>query len=116
MESTGQRNKIQLSPDTAEILIKNGKADWVSKRNDLVQVKGKGAMQTYWLLIKTSSQSHASTTDGSEVAFAVESKKKQRAQNAQRQKVEIWTGTELDGVLGVTEVNESIQRLVCPPR
>jgi len=41
MESTGQRNKIQLSGDTAEILTKAGHADWVTRRSDRVQVKGK---------------------------------------------------------------------------
>ena len=112
MESTGQRNKIQLSADTAEILIKNGRTDWVAKRHDLVQVKGKGSMQTYWLLLKTSSQSHASTTDGSEVAFSVSEKKKKSSRATKDRSKEIWRGTELDGVLGVTEVDEDIQRLV----
>ena len=139
MESTGQRNKIQLSPETAEILIKCGHADWLVKRSDLVQVKGKGMMQTYWrkclnlstfplpclsfltlffhifprilVLVKTNSQSHASTADGSEAAtFAPDEKKKKALKSKKMESV--WAGTELEGILGVTEVDDDLERLV----
>lgn len=77
-----------------------------------MQVKGKGAMQTYWLLLKTSSQSHASTTDGSEVAFSLKEKMKKPSRAVGQKRREIWAGTDLEGVLGVTEIDEDIQRLV----
>jgi class 3 adenylate cyclase len=53
MESTGKVNRIQVSKETAQLLIEAGKSDWVEERNELVAVKGKGQMQTYWACPKT---------------------------------------------------------------
>lgn len=52
MESTGEKSKIHLSKDTAELLTAAGKSHWVKPRRDLVAAKGKGMMQTYWLEFK----------------------------------------------------------------
>jgi hypothetical protein len=49
VESTGQRNRIHMSSDTAGLLIEAGKDNWIRKRPDIVNAKGKGEMQTYWL-------------------------------------------------------------------
>ena len=49
MESTGCPNKIQASRSTAELLIAAGKTSWVKPREHLVEAKGKGKMQTYWI-------------------------------------------------------------------
>lgn len=49
MESTGQRDFIQVSESTAVLLIEAGKGHWVKPREDSVAVKGKGLMKTYWL-------------------------------------------------------------------
>ena len=50
MESTGKPGQIQLSQDTANILTAAGRENWIRPREDLVQAKGKGIMQTYWLV------------------------------------------------------------------
>lgn len=50
VESTGFRNQVHLSSDTAKLLIDAGKEHWIKKREDLVTAKGKGALQTYWLV------------------------------------------------------------------
>jgi class 3 adenylate cyclase len=55
MEGTGQRGKIQLSDATADILRTAAKGDWFEERADMVQAKGKGQMQTYWLKLGTQS-------------------------------------------------------------
>jgi class 3 adenylate cyclase len=52
VETTGQRHRIHISSETAELLIDNGKESWVRKRPEKVYTKGKGDMQTYWLLKK----------------------------------------------------------------
>jgi class 3 adenylate cyclase len=52
MESTGARDKIQVSEEVAEMLLKAGKAHWIQPRQDLIVAKGKGEMQTYWLEVK----------------------------------------------------------------
>jgi hypothetical protein len=49
MESTGFRGSIQISQTTADLIILSGKTQWIKPREDLVQAKGKGSMQTYWL-------------------------------------------------------------------
>ena len=50
MESTGMKNRIQLSSSTAQLLIEAGKENWIQSRDELVQAKGKGQIQTYWAL------------------------------------------------------------------
>ena len=55
MESTGQPNKIQCSQATADLLIAGGKSHWVERREDLVNVKGKGVLQTFFLNTRASS-------------------------------------------------------------
>ncbi|CAB9509228.1 Receptor-type guanylate cyclase gcy [Seminavis robusta] len=49
LETTGMRGKIQLSSETADLLVAAGKAKWVLPRADPVMAKGKGELQTFWL-------------------------------------------------------------------
>jgi class 3 adenylate cyclase len=42
MESTGMKNRIQVSQETADLIISGGKANWVELREDMVHAKGKG--------------------------------------------------------------------------
>ena len=44
IESTGQKNKVQLSEDVFKYLDRAGKAHWVIPRDGKVQAKGKGAV------------------------------------------------------------------------
>jgi len=55
MESTGRINMIQVSPQTANLLKEEGLGKWVVPRENMVAVKGKGQMQTYWLIRSGSS-------------------------------------------------------------
>jgi class 3 adenylate cyclase len=54
MESTGLRDKIQVSQDTADLLIAAGKSKWLTPREEKVVAKGKGEMQTYWVAVGSS--------------------------------------------------------------
>jgi class 3 adenylate cyclase len=49
MESTGNINKIQISQATADLLVQAGQSNWLTPRQELLAVKGKGEMQTYWI-------------------------------------------------------------------
>eukprot|EP00980_Cylindrotheca_fusiformis_P014244 scaffold3765_cov117-Cylindrotheca_fusiformis.AAC.1 len=49
MESGGERNRIQMSQVTADLMKKAGLSKWVIPRNHRIFVKGKGEMQTYWM-------------------------------------------------------------------
>ena len=68
MESTGLRNKIHVSQETADLLREAGKSHWVEERKDVVVAKGKGALQTYWLNPdqeeKPSEEALAASSDG----------------------------------------------------
>jgi class 3 adenylate cyclase len=52
MESTGIKNRIQISQQTMEHLLASGMKDWVQPRDTTVTAKGKGELQTYWLLTR----------------------------------------------------------------
>lgn len=49
MESRGLPDRIQISSDTADLLRQAGKESWLTPREEMIDVKGKGMMQTYWL-------------------------------------------------------------------
>lgn len=67
MESTGEKDRIQISQETADELIVAGKADWIMPRQDKIVAKGKGELQTYWLLAKRSTpKSNDSSLDDCE--------------------------------------------------
>ena len=71
MESTGIKKKIQVSQETAELIIAAGKSQWIRARQETVVAKGKGELQTYWLLPKyesapsTHTPSESGMSDGS---------------------------------------------------
>jgi class 3 adenylate cyclase len=62
MESTGKRDCIQISQETADLLIAAGKKNWITPREERVVAKGKGELQTYWV----SAESNQGQTDRSE--------------------------------------------------
>lgn len=55
MESTGKPGAIHISEQTAQKLTEAGKAKWALPREDTVNAKGKGELQTYWLTLGNSS-------------------------------------------------------------
>ena len=55
MESTGQRGKIHISKETADLITADGKSQWVKPRDKAVVAKGKGELQTFWLELKAGS-------------------------------------------------------------
>lgn len=51
IESTGKRNMIHVSQETAHLLTAAGMQDQLKQRNELVSAKGKGKLQTFWLKV-----------------------------------------------------------------
>jgi len=49
METTGEKNRIQLSQETACLLQAAGRSHWCIQREEEVLAKGKGPLQTFWL-------------------------------------------------------------------
>lgn len=78
MESTGLPSKIQVSPECAELLRKAGKDKWLEPREVKVFVKGKGHLQTYWL-VKDKSDVAVSEASSGGAAVSTEFKKQEGA-------------------------------------
>lgn len=53
MESTSLKNMVQISQATADILTESGREQMFIAREGLVQAKGKGEVQTFWLRPKS---------------------------------------------------------------
>ena len=60
--------RIQCSETTKDLLMKAGKTHWLTAREDAVQAKGKGTLQTFWVTPKSNSSSatESSTPDPTE--------------------------------------------------
>jgi len=67
IESTGRKNKIHVSKESAELLMKSGKGHWLTPRADKVTAKGKGELETFWLknIRGTENRSVVSASSGS---------------------------------------------------
>lgn len=63
MESTGRPGAIQISTAAADRLVSDGKSHWLRTRDDRVNVKGKGELETYWLLPIRSGDNTLGTSD-----------------------------------------------------
>ena len=63
MESTGTKNRIQCSQATADLLLAAGKKHWVRAREDSVEAKGKGVLNTFWLHPMSKNDSSATSSD-----------------------------------------------------
>ena len=50
MESHGLAGQIHISEETAHVLMAKGKSHWVTPREDQLDVKGKGLLQTFWVV------------------------------------------------------------------
>lgn len=67
MESTGIKDRIQLSAATAQMLISSGKGKWIEKRPEKVHVKGIGLQETYFFKKEFGKFSSPSVTSRSNV-------------------------------------------------
>lgn len=70
MESTGIRNRIQISEETARELTEAGKDQWLQKREEPIHAKGKGELSTFWLFEKNCSSIVGSTSSSLELENA----------------------------------------------
>jgi hypothetical protein len=62
IESSGLPNRIQLSEETAALLVAAGKHHWVEPREEVVQAKGKGELRTFWLVMHKESDTLSTTS------------------------------------------------------
>ena len=113
MEHTGIRDRVQISQETADLLIGAGKANWVTKREDVVYAKGKGMhrcvyqfqyltasslgeLQTFWLessITNSSSYdagSSAGSTDDGDDEHVVDKKPRENQLDAKTMRLIEW--------------------------
>lgn len=64
MESTGMPGRIQVSQETADELVARGKSHWLSLREDKVEAKGKGLLNTYFVSTEVGATTRYSTVSG----------------------------------------------------
>jgi hypothetical protein len=102
IETTGKKDKIHLSRDTAKLL----RPSYVIKREDIVTLKGKGEQETYWFNFssRTSDGSHSSSRDS---YFNSNS-----SNPDELTEIGTWEGTHLDGILGKTMIDSTMQSLI----
>ncbi|KAL7562532.1 hypothetical protein ACA910_008238 [Epithemia clementina (nom. ined.)] len=72
MESTGLRDHIQISQETADLLRAAGKGEWIVPRRDIVVAKGKGELKTYWLEVASHEGASVTSGEGSDGESIVE--------------------------------------------
>jgi hypothetical protein len=60
------RGKMQVSQETANKLTIAGKGHWLTPREDAVNAKGKGVLQTYWVNLNSNrkDRSHSVASSG----------------------------------------------------
>jgi class 3 adenylate cyclase len=61
LESSGEGNRIHISEFTASLIKEAGHGNWLREREDAVQLKGKGAMKTYWVDPRSAARRHSGT-------------------------------------------------------
>lgn len=73
IENTGEANRIHLSKETADLVVKAGKANWIESRGHVVTAKGKGKLLTYWLKRNASLSSSKKGSDTNDTESRVSS-------------------------------------------
>jgi hypothetical protein len=73
MESTSFPDCIQISQVTADLLIAAGKQAWINPRDDMVNAKGKGLMQTYMLEMNKNAASSSAGRSNADVSIPKDS-------------------------------------------
>ncbi|CAB9530159.1 Receptor-type guanylate cyclase gcy [Seminavis robusta] len=78
IESTCRRNAIQVSEATAKLLMAANKGHWLTKREDVVNAKGKIGLVTYWLAVRRRGGGGSSVVSDSEAnVYAIEDELKE---------------------------------------
>ena len=70
LEATSKPGRIQVSPDTADLLVQAGWTTWLEKRPGKMLVRGKGNVQTYWLTSKERSPGSVASADSGGMDWA----------------------------------------------
>eukprot|EP00980_Cylindrotheca_fusiformis_P003023 scaffold702_cov99-Cylindrotheca_fusiformis.AAC.2 len=106
MEHTGERNRIQLSQTTANMLAEAGLAQWILPRGSKIFVKGKGEMQTYWLRKSKARKPKKTDLKSSDMATVAESVETAEESDSLE---EIVLGVEGNSHQGMTKIERLVE-------
>lgn len=67
MESSGASNQIHISQATADLILSECDELSVKPREQLLEIKGKGKMQTYWLISENNPEPKEETEESQEL-------------------------------------------------
>lgn len=95
MESTGKKNCIQISEQTARRLKESNKGHWIEARADKVNAKGKGVLQTYWLTVAGEKSSAGQSDYSATTSTAIEDCPNNGVTNDQKRERLVQENTEL---------------------
>lgn len=115
IETSGIKNKIHLSQETADLLTASGHRHWFVPREGTVSLKGKGECQTYWLSLAGDSSSYASSAqsdDFSDTESRASREFKPKWNGRVNQVLSILEGSNLADVMGLGELDSTVKRLV----
>lgn len=109
MESNGIPNMVQISQETADLLVVGNKKHWFEPRTEKIQAKGKGALTTYFLKMNhgidrksstmSSSSSHSSSTDDASTSGSLHSFRDEAEVIEKRNRIADWTVETMAGLL-----------------
>jgi class 3 adenylate cyclase len=99
VESTGMRNKIHISHETAELLTGSGKGHWITPREEKVVANCKGEMQTYFLDLRWQSAKSPSSVGSGTSKVAGGKQSEIRIFSKKHQRLVDWNSEVLSRIL-----------------
>ncbi|KAL3937629.1 MAG: hypothetical protein SGBAC_007303 [Bacillariaceae sp.] len=114
MEHSGERNRIQLSQATADLLKESGLERWIYPRSSTIFVKGKGDMQTYFIKDTRPKRSRIKSTVSGDISTVSETLETaaESDEHLQDSSDESESNDEIDYDLGEIEGMSKLDRLV----
>ena len=107
MPSPFQPGRIHVSAETAEQLRIGGKGSWVAQREDKIVAKGKGELQTYWLI------GQKKTT----MSVASDSSKPSNESDIGEEEIEASTSqSRRSSLVGLAEDKATLEQKPLPPK
>lgn len=64
LENTSLPNRIHCSRATRDLLVAAGKKEWIRERNNKISVKGKGVLETFWVVPNSTGSNSSMSTGG----------------------------------------------------
>lgn len=101
IESKGEKDRIHLSQETADLVKAAGKGHWLKEREDVVIAKGKGELKTFWLV----TESAVNEKSGNESQVQAQSSEKQLPE---KQQISLGSGE----ILETSVLSDKLLRLV----